>query len=741
MTPDSFTKTPDTTAQSRCVGFVRFFGSDFFIPSTLFLLFVLCSFKFLIDDTFITFLVSKNLIENGIYSTTPDVLISPTTAFLHSLIGAFFYFIGGADSTEWGVKSLGLFLGIASIGAVVSCLRHLGASYWVRLFCGTFVAGSFPLIVWTASAMETTYVAAALTCFACLLLIPRLSSSSVVPALVALLCVLLRMDSGVVVAALLTAAVYSARFSLRSIVNVGALFILPVIICLWLHHHFFGNVFPTPVMKASLTLDKLKDNVLGAGGHYFLDFARLNFHWLGIASSIGVFVTLLPAFMSGKAKRHQAVLFCTAGGVLAYMLYIVSQGSVHMMFTFRFYTPLIPLMGMVTGAALQMLLTRITLSPRTAANIAAACCLTLVVVDVRTFIHGYSVDMYFSDLRDQGFGPSGNDNIRGWALLHQEMKDAGRFFSEVLPPRARVGLWVAGIIPFFLKQQAYDQALIGSPPDGRVDYVLAQCSSNGLPPSDIVRYPRDRPSPATLFYPFTSFCLYPLGNKELRVPFANYDESASPNPEEFDNVYNYAMAWETGSLKTDQDKLAFLDAHLHGSPNELEKYGSFIDTLFKTLPPEQFASVPLTAYPHFSTRPTSVRSGLTGLRSHAGKKVLMVHVPSEVVFTLDSSVSEASLSFGVLSSAYENGGKMRQADMKLTVSSDAGEQVLFSTTLNPVDEPADRSDHHTHVTLPPAHKLTITFSPGPSSPLKYPRLSACAHEVGWNAAGGSGSDL
>ncbi|ABD89732.1 hypothetical protein [Rhodopseudomonas palustris] len=617
------------------------------LPIIVYLVLFFRAFQFIVDDTFITFLMSKNLVDSGVISTDPELHINATTAYLHIFAGALSYLIGGADFIDFGVKTFAGFLGCTCLALVNSIQKSIGVSSGLRLLCGLFLAGSFPFVLWSASAMETTYVATTLIllCWA-FYYHPRSIPEPVVFSLAAL-CVLYRMDTLVFVTPILFGTFYLNRFSRRTLRNSG-FFLVPLVLFAIFLRIYYGSVLPTPAMKASFGLYAMLMNAIHTGLPYLEDFALVNLHGLGIIAALITVLAGLPGFFRMRLEGDRARMFFIGAAALGYIGYIASQGIVHMMFSFRFYTPLIPVLALLLGFQLDAIGRRLKPAQWHGTAVKAAAVM-LTTANLAIFWYGTNVNMYFSRVRDPGLGPVGNDTIDGWATLHQEMKGAGRYFATQIPRDYRVGLWVAGIIPFYMPQRVFDNHLIGSPTDKYVDYIVAQCPSDQTSPSDMKQYPGLYASKKALYYPLTSWCLMPTSMSP------NSDVADAPVAPPFGIVYGHRRYWENLFLAGEQ----FRDH------------------------PERFASLPMKVFPGFSNRPVRVSSALTQLDTDYAKNIFSLAPPAEMVFDPPAGSHSATMEYGFASKMYSIGPTISPVEFIVSQDTAGGRKELFRRRLDP----------------------------------------------------------
>ncbi len=478
------------------------------LPALVYTVLFFYCFRFLVDDTYIHFLVSRNLVEHGILSSTLDKPVLATTAFVHALIGAVFYAALGPDLVEYGVKLLGWMLGLAALVIVNANLALWGVFRKGRLLACCFLATSFPWILWTAGAMETIYVGF-VALFACWMFSRAIQGRGRPEAflLAAAACVFFRLDTALFAAVLVGALLWRERFSRSALLRSAWFFALPIALLLGALVVYYGSAVPTPAAKGSFSIRAVLENLLGYGPRYFLDFCLLNLNFVAVIAALAFAFSRARKFLAHTLDEIDYAAFSIAAALGVYLLYIMSQGNVHMMFAFRFYTPMVPLLALLLGKGLpERLLGRFG---------APAIAITLLFNSL-TFFYGYYVSLGFSRISGGDMTGSVNHNIRGWTLLHESMKETGRYFGELLPKDASVLLGVAGIIPYYLQQRAYDNLLIGKPPSrAHLDFALDGCHSTNPVPAGIWRHPVKPVDPDMLYYPISSWCVMQLPGSRL----------------------------------------------------------------------------------------------------------------------------------------------------------------------------------------------------------------------------------
>jgi len=97
-----------------------------------------------------------------------------------------------------------------------------------------------------------------------------------------------------------------------------------------------------------------------------------------------------------------------------------------------------------------------------------------------------------------------------------------------------------------------------------------------------------------------------------------------------------------------------------------------------------------------------------------GRKALVMHAPSEMVFVLPRGAREVTGAFGYPAGAYENGGRTDGAIFRVLWDRGGAPTVLFSRELKPRDNPADRGLQPFRVDLSEVSggQLRLEVSPG-----------------------------
>ncbi len=225
------------------------------------------------------------------------------------------------------------------IGAVVAtfhCTRRLGASRTTAALAAMTVAGSAPLIHWTASGGEAPLAALLLVVFATLLLAGVASTArAVVVGIVAGLAVLTRPDCAVVVGVLLAWFTVVHRPRRSVLLAGGAAFVLLPALQVVLRLAYYGEVLPnTYYLKAT-----------GWDGQWSRG-------WTYVGGLVMAHAALVVAALGGIAGRNRRARLGIVCAIAAHLVYVASVGGDELPAS-RFLVPVIPLLAAVGFAGAE----------------------------------------------------------------------------------------------------------------------------------------------------------------------------------------------------------------------------------------------------------------------------------------------------------------------------------------------------------------------------------------------------
>jgi len=472
-------------------------------------------FSFVVDDAYISFLYARNLVEYQQLVPSHDNFVQGYTNFLFVLIATLFYVFTGSSFLEPAMKLFLVLCGCSCISLLGAILFRLKISVPLTLCSLIGLATSTPFIVWTMGGLETIFLSALfMSALYVALFLPHRFS---LLCLLTLLATLTRWDSICFMVPLLCGRLFSGdeRPAVLSI-KFGSLFLIPFGLYLWWVKYYYGVLLPQSfVQKASKTFGELAASAFLNGSPYFLSFLLINFHWLCLAGLFSFLINSRKVWNRPDDIGSMSVLRCCAAGLLIYFGYIISQGAPHMTFTFRLYTPLVPVLMLYLALGLHSFL--VPLTPPSLKLVGILLGTILLTTNLATFGYAYYRNMIFSPFGNSDYSFEKNASIRGWIEFSSRLKQAAVYFDRNIPPTSKVFAWGAGIFPFYLRGPVYDGALIGFPPDGHIDYEVNRCDcQRPLPESVWRRYPDGLGQPYALYYPLTSACLVP---RELREGF------------------------------------------------------------------------------------------------------------------------------------------------------------------------------------------------------------------------------
>jgi len=502
---------------------VRVFDLALFLSCGIYILLCLFIFRFIIDDAYIIYLYGRNIIEHGQIVPSINNYIHGYTSFLFVIISAIGYFFGGKMHVEALMKIFLMISGIISIISFNFILKKMKIQYAVNIFT-ILLATNLSFIVWTMGSLETIFLATLILlliilyldlCNSINVLISEIKLRSLF--FIAFLIFITRWDTVIFTIPLMISIFISKRKSFSLILkNFLVFFIIPAAAYLFWVDVYYDNFLPRSVNKANLRLFALDwapvMRKLLVGLEYLFVFMKVN-----IVSSIGIVVFiyfLVRKKLSSFYVGLRTPIYVLFASVFMYYSYIIIQGDVHMMFTFRFYTPLIPAWFLISAIGYEQILSRLNLKLRQIAVNSLIVCVLLL--NTAIFYYAYNYDMIFINKRGFDYAGTGyNANILGQILTHEIWKSAAVYFGEIVEQKADVYCWSAGIFPFYSEGNFYDNLLIGNKSEKECDYMIyiedrrSMRERNG---NEFWKYPINKaPSPKALYYPWhTTFYLEKL---------------------------------------------------------------------------------------------------------------------------------------------------------------------------------------------------------------------------------------
>lgn len=466
------------------------------------------AFSFTTDDTYITFLHSKNLAEHFEIAPSLGNKIQGYTNFSFVIVNALLYLVTGPDYLEAVSKCLLIFIGSCGIFLLWRSQVLVGLSK-LNPIPALLTATSTPFIIWTVGGLETILLAffliLALYCFI------RIQDSNFQRLFLffGFLSFITRWDSLLFfVFPMLYLLIFQTQRA-RLVWDSLLYQLIPIGIYLNWVYHYYGELLPTSASKASLDFLNIH---LDTG--YFYSLLGINWNWICWCLCISIFTLL---FLEKKNCKSTSALRLSAPFALAiifYYLYVMSQGVVHMMFAFRFYTPMLPIMYFCAGIAFEIW-ARIGVNRLSILNqnlrsldkpiiICSLFSLILLLPNILTFKKAYYENMLFTNdsHQDQVSVTNQNVNLLGWSTMHQRWKDAAKFFGKIIPSDANVYVWGAGIFPFFSDARFTDNILIGNSARYSNDYAIFPYGSTLPSQNDTYwLYPKTPAEKYSAYYP------------------------------------------------------------------------------------------------------------------------------------------------------------------------------------------------------------------------------------------------
>jgi hypothetical protein len=465
-------------------------------------------FGFVVDDAYISFLYAKNLVKHHQLCPGPDRYIQGYTNFLYVVLCALLYALAGPDSLEAAAKILMLIAGGGTIILVGVILRNMRVSWWASAPTLVWVATNTPFVVWTMGGLETPLVCLeyAAGFFATL----RRPRNVLLFFVVFVAGALTRLDAIVFLSFLLCGLLLHERKTQPRNISCLLAIVLGILAAYFAWVHFYyGSILPQSFhSKATKTIAEVISRTSYEGVSYFGDFLAVNQHWAGFIAIVIVSVASLRSWTGAENGVDGKGLIWGAAGICAYVAYVISQGTIHMAFTFRLYVPLIPIMAVYLGLALDML------SHRAKRNVlrwflGLGLTFAVLISNLITYQHAYYENMLLSDSPLIDFAHRQQMSVRSVIHGAETWKIAARQIAEVVPGTARVYSDTAGMVPYFMKAQVYDEGLIGQPTNKVYDYAVWECSCSQQFAAEVNLYPMRVKSEASREAPGTCLCLAP----------------------------------------------------------------------------------------------------------------------------------------------------------------------------------------------------------------------------------------
>lgn len=435
----------------------RWWIADLTIPVLLFGVGLTWVLPFAVDDSYISMRYASNLASgHGLVFNPGEAPLEGYTNFLLVLVES--ALIRAGMVTLAPVKALLAISGLALIFTVAAYGRlrlvdgTAGAPLrWLPGLAALLVATSSPVLLWTASALETVLFALLVTAAAigyALFLIERLSGPKLLLAeLLWVLAILARPEGllfwGLTVGHTVLLSLFRRDRKVLQVrlpgILLGALSIAAY--GAW-KLAYFGDLLPATYWAKAKPMDA--STFLG-GGVRFLGFLSINGNF---------FIALILVAGAVMAWRHRveirSPLWYLAVLAAGYAVYVLSLGSrTAMDDAYRFYVPLVPLASLLLielGATLRPAVRDIRVAV-TASVVAVA---FLIPLRAHDLWHAWRIDLNWGMLH---YRIPGRDVARGLERGHVAL---GRWLRDHAPRDATVVLHDAGAIPYFSGLNAID---------------------------------------------------------------------------------------------------------------------------------------------------------------------------------------------------------------------------------------------------------------------------------------------
>ena len=296
-------------------------------------------FGFTADDTLIVARYARNLVAGNGLVFNPGEQVSALTSPFHALVLSVLTLVSGAPTTLYKALSAGLVIGTLGWMSL-----RLFATDVERLLFLVLTAASPFVLLWTVGGLETPLLLCVLAVFHARSW--RMDAAaddrdpSVAIYVLAALAFLIRHDSALLTAPVVASQMLACRHSARHWLALSAAALGPIgwLAFAWLQ---YGDLLPTSFY--------LKTPGFGLG----MLWGALYLFSLAVLS--GVWLVLLPAGRSagGPAGRGAGILRANLPvliGLGLFLVYGMAAGTKHMMFSYRLFVPVIPVMVLAAMA-------------------------------------------------------------------------------------------------------------------------------------------------------------------------------------------------------------------------------------------------------------------------------------------------------------------------------------------------------------------------------------------------------
>lgn len=430
---------------------------SFGLAPLLYLIGIALVYPFQIDDSYISLRYARNLaLGYGLVFNPDGQRIEGYTNFLLVLYEAALIRLGFEDL--WLVKLFMIVCGLSTLAIMVWYGQRLfsggpDVQYWLPTVAASLVATSSPLVLWTVSGMETAlFVLLVCTGVVSYLLFLRghfVRATSVLTDLMLVFAALTRPEGllfwGITTAhTLWLQLVYNRSKLLNSARFIGILggSGLLTLYGFW-KLAYFGQVLPATYFAKQAPLSFY--TLLG-GGLRLVGFLSINGNFFLVMLIVIGLVSAITIQQRVKTGLWYVAIICGA-----YLVYVLSLGyRIAMDDAYRFYVPLIPLMGILFIEFTFLVRDHII---RHSSIWMIGCALSLSILTPLRFIdlwHAWRTDLNWGVFSYQ---IAARDVASG---LEQGHIALGKWLRKHASPTATIVLFDAGAIPYFSELRAID---------------------------------------------------------------------------------------------------------------------------------------------------------------------------------------------------------------------------------------------------------------------------------------------
>jgi len=380
------------------------------------------------DDTYIYLVYAKNLFAgNGLTYNGTNVQGFTSTLWMAVLVLGGLLPVGLPRAAE----SLSVVSGIVLMFVAYSAGRRAGLSPGRALITPVLLAGTFDLVFYMSSGMETVFFTVMVVASSAFILTDapeRSLRGRALPVVLALL--MLARPDGALVAMVVLVYLGMATKDWRALVRpiaVTAAIMLPVLIALRL---YYGSWLPnTYYAKAGAGLANI-----GQGWRYFWHFVQAEWPVLILFAA----ASWLAIRRAGKPAAALVAL------VVLWFGHIIVQGGDNLV-GFRALLPAVPLVYLVVAVGSQRV---------------HGAVVALALVGITT----YHIAIYqYGNIVGSSWGFPIREQIALWQTVHDDRITLGEYLRDTYPPGTLMALNAAGVVPYYSEQPTVDMLGLNDP--------------------------------------------------------------------------------------------------------------------------------------------------------------------------------------------------------------------------------------------------------------------------------------